>query len=94
MVSFFRSPGFGLVLVAETTEGVVFGAEKVANPKGSSDGPSVPEDIGLDAAKLLMEEIYRGGCVDSTSQSLACLFMALGDKDVSKIVLGEFSPYT
>lgn len=91
---FSRSPGFGLTLVAETTEGVFFGAEKCANPKGSSDGPSVPEDVGIDTAALLMEEIYRGGCVDSTNQSLGCLSMALGDKDVSKVVLGELSPYT
>ena len=29
---------------------------------------SVPEDVGRQAAKLLFEEIHRGGCVDSAHQ--------------------------
>ena len=36
----------------------------------------------------------QGGCVDSSTQSLALLMMALGDKDVSKVKLGPLSPYT
>ncbi|PIK33950.1 putative RNA 3'-terminal phosphate cyclase-like protein [Apostichopus japonicus] len=41
-----------------------------------------------------MEEIYRGGCVDSRHQGLALLFMALGQNDVSKLQTGPLSPYT
>lgn len=36
----------------------------------------------------------QGGCVDSTNQSLALLYMMLGQQDVSKILLGPLSPYT
>jgi len=89
-----RSPGFGLTLTAETINGTFLSAEICSNPKGSSDPPSVPEDIGKNAAILLLKEIYNGGCVDTHSQSLACLMMVLGDKDVSKVQTGMISPYT
>lgn len=35
-----------------------------------------------------------GGYADSACQSIALLFMALGQKDVSKILLGPLSAYT
>ncbi|KAL8611450.1 hypothetical protein ACOMHN_014505 [Nucella lapillus] len=89
-----KSPGFGMTLVAETTNGAVITAETCSVAKGSPDPPSVPEDIGKAAAAQLLEEIYRGGCVDSTSQSLAVLSMVLGQQDVSKLLLGPLSPYT
>lgn len=54
-----RSPGFGLTLVAETLNGAFLCAESASNEKGSADGPTVPEDLGRDTAKLLLEEIYR-----------------------------------
>ena len=57
-----RSPGFGLVLIAETINGTFLGAEAAANPRGSKEGPSVPEDLGKLAANLLLEEVYRVRC--------------------------------
>ncbi|KAJ9585822.1 hypothetical protein L9F63_020524 [Diploptera punctata] len=89
-----KSPGFGITLVAESTTGVFWSAEAMSNPAGSKAPPSVPEEIGKQAAFLLLEEIYRGGCVDSTFQSFAALFMAMSPKDVSKCLLGPLSPYT
>ncbi|XP_076441484.1 RNA 3'-terminal phosphate cyclase-like protein [Babylonia areolata] len=89
-----KSPGFGITLVAETTNGAFLTAESCSVPKGSSDPPSVPDDIGKAAAVQLLEEIYRGGCVDSTSQCVALLCMALGQQDVSKVLMGPLSPYT
>jgi RNA 3'-terminal phosphate cyclase-like protein len=50
---------------------------------------SVPEDIGKEAANRLLEEIYRGGNVDSTFQWLVPLYMALAQKDVSKFLTGK-----
>lgn len=88
-----KSPGFGLVLVAETLNGVFLGAEVVSTPQGQGE-MQLPEDLGRNCAKLLLEEIYRGGCVDSTNQSLALLYMTLGQQDVSKTLLGPLSPYT
>jgi len=87
-----KSPGFGVLLTAETTTGVMLSAEACSNPSGS--GVSVPEDLGLLAAQRLLEEIYRGGCADSLSQSLAALYMCLGQTDVSKYLVGPLSPYT
>ncbi|XP_077078901.1 RNA 3'-terminal phosphate cyclase-like protein [Siphateles boraxobius] len=88
-----NSPGFGLTLVAETLNGTFLGSEVVSTPQGHGD-PVLPEDLGRNCAKLLLEEIYRGGCVDSTNQSLALLYMTLGQQDVSKALLGPLSPYT
>lgn len=88
-----KSPGFGLSLVAETTTGCFLSAELASSPQGQ--GPAVlPENLGRNCAKLLLEEIYRGGCVDSVNQSLALLYMSLGQQDVSKVLLGPLSPYT
>lgn len=88
-----KSPGFGISLVAETSTGVFYTGEMISAQQGSNEH-SVPEDIGKKAAFLLLEEIYRGGCVDSSFQSLAILFMTLGPKDISKYLTGTLSPYT
>uniref|UniRef100_A0A8I5R829 RNA terminal phosphate cyclase like 1 n=1 Tax=Papio anubis TaxID=9555 RepID=A0A8I5R829_PAPAN len=88
-----KSPGFGLSLVAETTSGTFLSAELASNPQGQG-AAVLPEDLGRNCAWLLLEEIYRGGCVDSTNQSLALLLMTLGQQDVSKVLLGPLSPYT
>ncbi|KAJ8260559.1 hypothetical protein COCON_G00162820 [Conger conger] len=88
-----KSPGFGLSLVAETTQGAFLGAELVSSPQGQGD-VVLPEDLGRNCAKLLLEEVYRGGCVDSANQSLSLLYMTLGQQDVSKTLLGPLSPYT
>jgi len=88
------SPGFGVNLIAETTTGTFFSAELVSNIVSEGLEPSVPEDLGRAAANKLLDEIYRGGCVDSTFQWLAALYMALGQKDVSKILTGPLSEYT
>uniref|UniRef100_A0A3B4EM64 RNA 3'-terminal phosphate cyclase-like protein n=1 Tax=Pygocentrus nattereri TaxID=42514 RepID=A0A3B4EM64_PYGNA len=88
-----KSPGFGLTLVAETVNGTLLSAELASTPQGQGD-PVLPEELGKNCAKLLLEEIYRGGCVDSNNQSLALLYMTLDQQDVSKTLLGPLSPYT
>ncbi|XP_061555504.1 RNA 3'-terminal phosphate cyclase-like protein [Phycodurus eques] len=88
-----KSPGFGLTLVAETLEGCFLSAEMSSTPQGQGN-PILPEDLGRNCAKLLLEEVYRGGCVDSSNQSLALLLMTLGQQDVSKLLLGPLSQYT
>jgi len=88
-----KSPGFGLILTAETNTGVTMSAEVCSNPAGSGK-PTVPEDLGVEGAKLLLEEIFRGGCADSFAQSLVALFMSVGPTDVSKFLVGPLSPYT
>jgi len=88
-----RSPGFGISLVAETTTGAMLSVQTASTPAG--EGKSVvPEDLGKQAAEMLLEEIYRGGCIDSRHQSLVFLYMILGQRDVSKILTGPLTPYS
>ncbi|XP_017772592.1 PREDICTED: probable RNA 3'-terminal phosphate cyclase-like protein [Nicrophorus vespilloides] len=89
-----KSPGFGIHLHTETTNGIFYSAESISNDVANGEEPSVPEDVGVDAANRLLQEVYLGGYTDSTSQSLAILCMALGPKDVSKMVSGPLSEYT
>lgn len=104
-----KCPGFGLTLVSESTAGVTHAAENNSVRKQVSPGgehgsvtsenagpahPVLPEDIGKRAALMLVEEIVKGGCTDSGSQVIPLLFMALGQQDVSKLKLGQLSPYT
>lgn len=89
-----KSPGFGLSLVAETITGNYYTGESYSNASGSDKGPSLPEDVAQEAVHDLFEEIYRGGCVDSHNQPLICLYMALGQTDISKVQFGPLTPYT
>eukprot|EP01112_Ceratiomyxa_fruticulosa_P012093 TRINITY_DN3332_c0_g2_i1.p1 TRINITY_DN3332_c0_g2~~TRINITY_DN3332_c0_g2_i1.p1 ORF type:complete len:422 (-),score=68.49 TRINITY_DN3332_c0_g2_i1:38-1120(-) len=82
------SSGFGLTLVAETTSYCALVAESMAKPG------ELPEDLGLHVAKLMFEEILRQGCVDTSNQSIALLYMILAPEDVSKIRIGQLSEYT
>jgi len=84
------SPGYGLSLVAETTSGTALANECIA-PQNS--GNKTPEDIGKEAANLLLTEIMNRGCVDSGNQSIVLLFMVLCPETISKVRLGKLSPY-
>lgn len=83
------SSGFGINLSAETTEGVIYSVESVATTQGT-----LPEELGKDCANKLLDEIYRSGCCDSTFQWIMMLYMALGPKSVSKVVIGPLSQYS
>ena len=89
-----KSPGFGISLVAETTEGVFYVGEAVSNPAKSDKGVSIPEDVAKEAAHSLLNDIYRGGSMSTINQSLVTMWMALGDRDLSKTILGPLAPYT
>ena len=60
------SPGFGICLVAETRDGAFYSADAMSDPSKGRD-QMIPEDIGKEAAVRLVQEIYRGGCVESCS---------------------------
>ncbi|TPX36730.1 hypothetical protein SmJEL517_g01166 [Synchytrium microbalum] len=53
-----------------------------------------PEDLGIRTARLLLQEIKKGGCVDTISQWMVLLFMAMGPEDVGKVRLGALSTFT
>ncbi|KAI3841303.1 hypothetical protein MKW98_007784 [Papaver atlanticum] len=52
-----------------------------------------PEEIGEQAASMLLGEIEQGGVVDSRHQGLLFLLCALCPQDVSKVRVGKLSPY-
>ena len=43
---------------------------------------------------ILLHGPFQGGCAASLNQCLVLLFMALGQRDVSKVQLGELTEYT
>jgi RNA 3'-terminal phosphate cyclase-like protein len=88
------SPGLSVVLAAESTSGVILAAETCLDASREGKGALLPEDLGMKAAAMLLEEIQRGGCIDTGAQSLALLLMCLGPEDVSRIRVGTLSQYT
>jgi RNA 3'-terminal phosphate cyclase (RTC), insert domain len=54
-----RSPGFGITLVAETTNGSFLSAEACSHPLGSTEGRVAADVLGVTAARRLLEEIYK-----------------------------------
>ncbi|XVF19615.1 hypothetical protein REPUB_Repub11eG0126000 [Reevesia pubescens] len=76
-----NSSGYGVSLVAETTSGE---EKKELIPAA---------DVGEQIASFLLEEIEKGGVVDSTHQGMLFLLCALCPKDVSKVRVGKLSPY-
>jgi|SRR5712675_551666 len=80
---FDRSPGYALSLVAESTTSALHCAEAVSQPGVA------PEDVALQAARLLLNEVERGGCVDQKHQILVLLMMLLGSEDVGRCRMAE-----
>ena len=94
------SPGYGITLVAETITGRMISAETSVPVLGDSSmgtGGSVddivPEDVGTRAAYSLLEEVRRGGVVDSSHQGLVLLVCALGPEEMNEVRLGPLTPY-
>jgi RNA 3'-terminal phosphate cyclase-like protein len=67
----------------ESSTGVLISTERAARKGGE-----LPEDIGRETALQLLEEVWKGGVVDSTHQPLVLLLMVLGPEDVSKVRFG------
>lgn len=78
--------GFGVGLVAETTEGCLLGGDWVAVDK---DGR--PKEVAEGAVNMLLEQVAQGGCVDVQNCCLALLMCALADSDVSRVRVGRLS---
>ncbi|XP_058732047.1 probable RNA 3'-terminal phosphate cyclase-like protein isoform X2 [Vicia villosa] len=96
-----NSPGYGILLVAETTSGCYISVDTVASHGRNEDTSGLvddvkkdlmpPEDIGKGIANALLEEIGQSGVVDSTYQGLLFLLCALCPQDVSKVRVGKLS---
>ncbi|VUZ40049.1 unnamed protein product [Hymenolepis diminuta] len=92
------SSGFGIVLWAVTKEKLVYTADAcnaVEGGKKASPNPVVPSELGLEAASRLLNQIYLGGCVDESLQSVALSLMALeGGRNASQLLISEPTPHT
>ena len=82
------SAGYSLSLVAESTTGALLSVESTAGGPKAVTGET-PEDVGKAGALKLLEEIERGGVIDTTHQPLAIMLMVIGPEDVSKVRFGS-----
>lgn len=69
-----------MIFCAESSTGVLISTERAARKGGE-----LPEDIGRETALQLLEEVWKGGVIDSTHQPLVLMLMVLGPEDVSKV---------
>lgn len=99
-----RSKGYGMSLVAETDSGCFISADvaicypKIDEMDAFEDSEEKqmllpPEDVGVQVASILLEEIEQRGVVDSTHQGLLFLLCALCPEDFSKVRVGKLTPY-
>jgi RNA 3'-terminal phosphate cyclase-like protein len=78
--------GYGIHLVAETTEGCLLGSDWAA-----VDTSQTPALVAKHAVSMLLEQVAHGGCIDAQNACLAILMCALADCDVSRIRLGRLT---
>uniref|UniRef100_A0A7S2RL33 RNA 3'-terminal-phosphate cyclase (ATP) n=1 Tax=Eucampia antarctica TaxID=49252 RepID=A0A7S2RL33_9STRA len=87
------SPGMSISMSAETNTGCFLTAETCLPIHKTKT--VLPEDLGVRASALLLEEIRKGGSIDTHAQSLVLLLMCLGPEgDVTRIRTGALSEYT
>ncbi|KAL7058077.1 hypothetical protein AAHC03_016944 [Spirometra sp. Aus1] len=88
--------GFGIVLWAETKEGIFYSAEATSDPEGSKQSrPVIPTELGNSAASKLLDQIYLGGCADQSLQAAALTMMALeGGHNASQLLISAPTSYT
>lgn len=77
--------GFGLSLVAESSNGSLFSADVVSPPSGGMP----PEDIGRQCSFELLETISLGGAVSLTAAPTILTLMAMGSEDVGRLNMGR-----
>lgn len=89
-----QSPGLSICLGAESTVGNIVVAETCLDPSKYTRGKLLPEELGLKGAAMLLDEVRKGGCIDSGAQSIALLLMCLGPEDVARLRTGPISQYS
>ncbi|EOA20860.1 hypothetical protein CARUB_v10001197mg [Capsella rubella] len=97
-----KSPGYGISLVAETTTGCYISADTTVSFGRTDETGELDfekksrvsaEDTGVEIASWLLQEIEKGGVVDSTHQGLLFILCASCQPDVSKVRVGTLSSY-
>lgn len=98
-----KSRGYGISLVAETTTDCFISADTTISYAHITETGDLedeekkelmpPVDVGEQIASVLLGEIEKGGVVDSTHQGLLFILCALCPPDISKVRVGELTPY-
>eukprot|EP00760_Papus_ankaliazontas_P001687 PhM_4_TR10568/c0_g1_i1/m.2660/K11108/RCL1; RNA 3'-terminal phosphate cyclase-like protein len=78
-----KSPGYGICLVTESTTRNAVCAQEL---EGAAGG--VPEDLGVQCACMLLDQVRHGGCVDQPQQALCSVLMALSPDVISRVRFG------
>lgn len=78
--------GFGLMLVGESTEGCLLGADWCVY-RGGIGG----EVVGAEVVNMLLEEVSGGGCVDSGHVWMGVVACAVAEEEISRIRVGKLS---
>eukprot|EP01084_Bolivina_argentea_P056409 103245_1 len=86
------SAGYGLTLIAESTNDILLSVHKLNNNKEINQ--ITAEEFGTIVAKLLLQEINYGGTVDTCIQGIILLLMSLCTQDVSRVRLGRITKHT
>ncbi|KAL3317006.1 rRNA-processing endoribonuclease [Cichlidogyrus casuarinus] len=92
-----KSLGFGITLWAESKEGAFYSAQAISEPQtpGQYSKPTIPHDLGIQAAGNLLQEIYNGGFVDRGFQSFILTLMSLeGGRNINQLCIGNPTPYS
>ncbi|XP_006000085.1 RNA 3'-terminal phosphate cyclase [Latimeria chalumnae] len=79
--------GSGIIVVAETSTGCIFGGSSLGKRGVAAD------KVGIDAAEMLLRNLRYGGCVDEYLQDQLIVFMALAN-GVSRIRTGPVTCHT
>ena len=77
--------GFGISLVAESSTGCLYSADRASPPEGGVP----PEDMGTECARMLLESVEKGGCVSVEAVETVVTLMAMGSEDVGRVQLGR-----
>ena len=80
-------PGWGIILVANTTTNCRLAGSSVGSPRKGA------KQVGRDAAEELSATLRDGGCVDDWLQDQLILFMALAS-GVSEVLTGSLTLHT
>ncbi|PNS21833.1 hypothetical protein CAC42_431 [Sphaceloma murrayae] len=77
--------GFGISLVAETSNGTLYSADMASPPRGGEP----PEDVGKMCAYQLLEAVEQGGCCTKLSAPTMLTLMSMGSEDVGRLAIGK-----
>lgn len=85
---FYRSPGFSLSLLTQSTTSSTHYSESHSTPG------SIPEDVATQAVHSLLASLATQGCIPPPLQPHTLLFMAASPEDVSRVKVGSFTSAT